>query len=163
MTEIYIRQHVIPTAYALLPAGMTSPKATAMLMAIGLQESRFTHRRQISGPARGFFQFERAGIAGVLKHRATAADAHVACSVLCYPATVDACHAAVEHNDVLAAVFARLLLWTVPASLPDRDDPDSGWEQYLEGWRPGRPHRQTWNGFYAAGWAMKATEGERRA
>ena len=28
-----------------------------MLLAIGLQESRFVHRRQIGGPACGFWQF----------------------------------------------------------------------------------------------------------
>ena len=43
-----------------------------MLLAIGLQESRLTHRRQIGGPARGLWQFERGGgVAGVLRHAAS--------------------------------------------------------------------------------------------
>ncbi|MCV6902125.1 MAG: hypothetical protein NTT76_05400, partial [Achromobacter xylosoxidans] len=49
----------ISPALALLPAGMDTQAAHVMLLAIGLQESRFTHRQQIGGPARGFWQFEK--------------------------------------------------------------------------------------------------------
>ena len=48
---------ILDPAAKLLP-GMDSAKARVMLLAIGLQESRFEHRRQIGGPARGFWQFE---------------------------------------------------------------------------------------------------------
>ena len=44
-------------ALALLPSAMDTPQAHCMLLAIGLQESRFVHRRQIGGPACGFWQF----------------------------------------------------------------------------------------------------------
>ena len=62
-----------PAVYAetmqLLPAKMDSPQARAMLKAIALQESRFEHRKQIGGPARGFWQFEQGGgVRGVLNH-----------------------------------------------------------------------------------------------
>ena len=43
-----------------------------MLVTIAGQESAWTHRRQINGPARGFWQFERGGgVAGVIAHPAS--------------------------------------------------------------------------------------------
>jgi hypothetical protein len=60
----------------------------------------------------------------------------------------------VEHNDVLATVFARLLLWTVPARLPKRGDYDSSWWQYMNGWRAGKPHREAWNAHYDLAWSL---------
>jgi hypothetical protein len=50
---------IFDDAAKLLPF-MDSPKARVLSAAIGHQESRFIHRRQINGPARGFWQFERA-------------------------------------------------------------------------------------------------------
>lgn len=141
---------VLPVAYALLPPEMGSRTASAMLLAIGLQESAFRHRRQISGPARGFWQFERGGVEGVLTHRASRDHATRVLEVLCYRgADVAAVHAALEHNDVLACVFARLLLWTLPGALPKDEHAEAdGWKQYLSAWRPGKPHRETWAGNY---------------
>jgi hypothetical protein len=75
-----ILHYTLPAAAELLPpAMMKSPRAWAMLLAIGLQESKFLHRRQVVdakkhtfGPARGFWQFERGGgTAGVLQHTKT--------------------------------------------------------------------------------------------
>ena len=40
-----IIEYAINPAMALLPPKMTSDKATVMLLAIGLQESRLTHRK----------------------------------------------------------------------------------------------------------------------
>jgi hypothetical protein len=51
-------------------------------------------------------------------------------------------------------VFARLLLFTLPAPLPLQSDPDEGWRQYLDAWRPGTPHLATWTANYAAAWAV---------
>ncbi len=152
MTLTYISQSVLTAAYWLLPAEMSSDEATAYLLAIGLQESGFTHRRQVSGPARGFWQFERAGIAGILSHPTTRPHIERCLADLCYQPTVDACHAGVEHNDVLAAVFARLLLWTLPDELPRDDESEMAWQQYLRAWRPGRPHYSRWASNYSAAW-----------
>lgn len=149
----YIKDIAIPAALKLLPANMDSPEARAMLIAIGLQESRFVHRRQIGGPARGFWQFEQGGgVRGVLNHPASRP---AICSVLLlldYDMTPEASYEAIEHNDVLAVCFARLLLWTLPEALPRRDDPEEAWAQYIEAWRPGRPHRATWDAFYQQAW-----------
>lgn len=143
----------INPAMALLPSRMDSVQARAMLLAIGLQESEFQYRRQLNGPARGYFQFERlGGVQGVMKHHATSAIAAEVTRRLDYPFQVDVLYDAIENNDVLATCFARLLLWTIPAPLPEELEDDIGWEQYLSGWRPGRPHPNRWPSRYAAAW-----------
>lgn len=151
-------QHVVdwtlPDALSLLPERMDSPEARVMLIAIGLQESRFTHRRQVRGPAHGFWQFEqgnsksRAGVWGVLAHHATAGHVLDVCAALCYPTDADTIYQALPDNDTLAACFARLLLWTHPRALPALGDAEGAWGYYLDTWRPGKPHRGTWNAFH---------------
>lgn len=150
-----VQDHILPAAYSLLPPAMNSPAATAMLLAIGLQESKFQHRRQVGGPARGFWQFEEGGgVAGVLRHAATAQIAQQVLRELRYPhaVTPSAVYALLADNDVLAAVFARLLLWTVPGRLPTEHQAPAGWRQYLDGWRPGKPHPETWAAYYTSAW-----------
>ncbi|CCH04686.1 phage-related hypothetical protein [Achromobacter xylosoxidans NH44784-1996] len=154
MTLNSIVSDAINPALALLPATMDTPAARVMLLAIGLQESRFTHRRQIGGPARGFWQFEkgtrasRGGVWGVYLHPSSKDRLAALCkarSVSCDP---DAIYAALEYDDVLAAGVARLLLWTDPKALPAIGDADAGWALYLRTWRPGKPHPQTWPDLY---------------
>lgn len=156
MTPDYLHQRVLPAAYALLPSQMQSPNASAMLLTIALQESRCCHRRQISGPARGFWQFEITGVRGVLAHKATKAPLANALDALSYPVTDDATvpYVAIEHNDVLAAVCARLLLWTLPDALPPSTEPAEGYELYIKAWRPGKPHPETWAEYYRQAWEI---------
>ncbi len=144
-----ITETAITPALALLPATMDTPAARVMLLAIGLQEGRFMHRRQIGGPARGFWQFEkgtrasRGGVWGVSRdHLATL------CKARSVAGDPDAIYAALEYDDVLAAGVARLLLWTDPKALPPVGDADAGWALYLRTWRPGKPHPQTWPDLY---------------
>ena len=154
----YVQRSVFPAAYGLLPGPMASPAASAMLLAIGLQESRFVHRRQVHGPARGFWQFELGGVNGVLLHGASRDHAAAAMDILRYRRMDSSpAHAALEHNDVLAAIFARLLLWTLPEALTGPQDADRAWGQYLDAWRPGKPHRQTWDAFYTRAWNRVTT------
>ena len=103
MTPDYLRAHVLPAAYAVLPKAMQSPAATAMLIAIALQESKCCHRRQLGGPARGLWQFELGGLRGVLSHKASKPHLANALEALSYPVTDDATvpYVAIEHNDVL--------------------------------------------------------------
>ena len=162
-----IPEHVktaINEALGLLPSTMDSVQARVMLFAIGLQESRFTDRVQRPrkpggkpGPARGFWQFEegteksRAGVTGVMLHAATAKHAERICELRGVPFEAHAIWAQLEHDDVLAACFARLLLWTDPKPLPALSDTWGAWALYVERtWRPGSPHRSTWAGFHAA-------------
>ena len=68
---------VIGPALSRLPARMDSLAVRVLLLAIGLQESRMTYRRQLGGPARGLWQAERGtpetrgGVTGVLLHPAS--------------------------------------------------------------------------------------------
>lgn len=149
-----ITTQAIEPALSLLPARMDSSRARAMLLAIGLQESRFEYRRQMnSGPAKGFWQFERGGgVKGCLNHPASAPHLRTLCDARGVEFSAQAVWDAIEHDEVLAAGLARLLLWTDPRSLPDPDDVDGSWDLYLRTWRPGKPHFRTWAGFYMQAW-----------
>ena len=69
-----ILRTAINPALGMLPAKMDTDAARVMLLAIGLQESRFEHRRQMgNGPARGFWQFEKGGgVKGCVQHPSSA-------------------------------------------------------------------------------------------
>ena len=92
---------------ALLPTKLDSPEAKAMLIAIAMQESRWDERRQIHGPARGFWQFEFGGIRGVLNHKASQPLIWHVLDRLDYDHAPDTSYTAIEHNDVLAFAYAR--------------------------------------------------------
>lgn len=155
----------IDTALSWLPARMDSPAARVLLVAIGMQESRFRHRYQIvagqpgaKGPARGFWQFERGGgVQGVLSHPASFWWARGVCSVRKVSPESQPVWEALERDDVLAAAFARLLMWTDTRPLPAVGDARGAWEMYLRVWRPGKPHERTWQDCYDA--AMLAVVG----
>jgi hypothetical protein len=158
MTPAYAAKHILPAALALLPPRMDTPEARAMLIAIGLQESKFQHRRQVQGPARGYWQFEQGGgVAGVVTHPASNGYALAACDMLDYSPVVSVVYPALADNDILACAFARLLLWTLPGALPTITQPDKGWAQYIAAWRPGRPHVETWIGCWARAWGVVQT------
>lgn len=158
--------NAIEPALRLLPERMSAPtsreRLLVQLLANGLQESRFKFRYQVvqgkpgaKGPARGFWMFEkgtdktRGGVTGVLLHSATREPAKALCRARGVPATAEVVWQAVEDDDVLAAGFARLLLWTDPFPLPNLGEAQEAWELYLRTWRPGQPHRHTWDGLYA--------------
>lgn len=142
-----IEQNAIDPALALLPDRMDTPDARVMIRAICLQESRMEHRVQVlngggRGPARGLAQFERGGgVKGVLTHRSSAQLAQQVCKVRGVNPDPRTVWAALEFDDVLAMAFARLLLWTDAAPIPDEEE--EGWEVYLRTWRPGAYARGT--------------------
>ena len=155
-----VADHLLATAYALLPSPMRSSAASALLLAIGLQESGFRARRQRdSGPARSFWMFERAGLDGLQRHPRAVAPLEGALTVLRYPPRLPTVEllAAIEHNDLLAVVCARCLLWTALEPLPGPTDQEAAWRQYLALWRPGRPRGASWGGFYADAWRRVAS------
>lgn len=152
-----ILRTAINPALGMLPVKMDTDAARVELLAIGLQESRLKFRAQKTsdpyrkGPARGLWQFERGGgVIGVMTHRATKDLAEAVCKARGVPFDSSLIHARLEFDDILAAAFARLLLWADPKPLPGVDaSVDSAWECYLRNWRPGRPHRETWDEFHA--------------
>ena len=142
MTPREARNGPVAEALLLLPAKMTSPQAELMLLAVGLQESELKHRRQHgNGPARSLWQAEQGGgmVAGLLGfHNQDVQDlARGLCAVRGVPAQPRAVWEAIEHDDVLAAGLARLLLFTDPARLPGLGDEEGAWQLYLRTWRPG--------------------------
>lgn len=159
-----ILRHAVEPAFRILPPPLDSPQARVMLLAIGLQESRFMHRFQkvvghpyVKGPARGFWQFElgseasRGGVWGVCLHDASRFWVWHLCGKRGVPFRPDAIHQAIETDDVLAAGLARLLLFTDRRPLPAANAPhEEAWQYYLHNWRPGKPHRHTWDEFHSA-------------
>lgn len=143
--------------------------ARLLLLTIGLQESRFTTRRQLitkvvdgrkvlvpEGPAIGFWQFElgneksKGGVWGVLNHFRVGPIAKQFCRQIGIAADPKTVWLAMETNDVLAAGFARLLLLADAQALPKVGDVEGAWKCYAERtWRPGKPHRETWDDFYS--------------
>lgn len=151
-----IRAAAIAPALALLPEKMASPAAEILLLSIGLQESALRYRHQIGGPAHGYWMFEQGGVRGVLLHPVSRPHALAICEARGVDPSAAAAYAALEHDDVLAAAIARLLLWTDPAPLPAVGEVGAAWDLYLRTWRPGKPHRARWDGCYAQ--AMDALE-----
>lgn len=141
----YIAKIVIPAAYEMLPFKMRDPESKAMLLAIGLQESRFEHRRQVGGPALSFWQAESGGgFRGILTHPATREVARELLQRMAYGEPDESDFRALEDNDILAACGARLLLWSHPDKLPGPGEQDRAWQYYLATWRPGKPKPDTW-------------------
>lgn len=147
----------VEPALRLLPGAMDSPEARVMLLAIGLQESRLTARRQLvgspprpTGPATGLWQFEQGGgVRGVLEHPASRYWMRQVCEAREVKPVASVVWRALQHDDILAAAAARLLLFTDPRRLPAIGDEAAAWQCYMRVWRPGKPHRSTWGALYA--------------
>lgn len=163
--ELLLKTAIIP-ALSLLDPKLDTPEARAMLIAIALQETGLRARRQMleardhwweskPGKGHGFWQFERDGATrGVMvRHAAASAIVLPVIDALLYPRDPYAVHEALIHNDVLACVLARALLYSVPDALPGPNDPEKGWVQYVSAWRPGKPHVEPWANNYRTAWA----------
>ncbi len=160
--------HIIDQALAMLPGAMDTPEARVLLLAIGLQESLLFHRRQLVGkpprpvgPAKGLWQFELGGgCAGVVRHAASRYWMARVCHERGCAFDPRSLWDALEHDDVLAATAARLLLFTDPQRLPAFGDEEGAWQLYLRVWRPGawargtpserQSLRRKWADYYAA-------------
>lgn len=143
-----LHQQIINPALELLGPQFSDPRATVMLLAIAQQESGIRHRiQQPNGPARSYWQFERAGgVRGIMWHGASTAHLRRVSLLLDYKFDEKVLHLAMTDNDLLAACMARLLLYTLPHALPTTAA--GGWDQYIDAWRPGKPHRHTWGAYY---------------
>lgn len=137
MTPQTCNEQVLTPALALLPSQMDSADARRMLLTIMLQESGLAHRRQMgNGPARGLAQFEQGGgVAGVLRRPISKQHAERICDLRHVVSAPRSVWVALEHDDILAACFARLLLWTDPKPMPTTEQ--DGFDCYLRTWRPG--------------------------
>lgn len=154
LLDTIIRTAINP-ALALLPPHMDTPAARVEMLAIGLQESGFMNRYQLEphhmkGPARGFWEMERGGgVHGVMSHPASQDQAERVCIARAVPFDSVLIHARLETDDILAAAFARLLLWTDRDPLPGVDCAhEDAWRYYVSNWRPGHPRRETWDAYH---------------
>ncbi len=156
----FARDKIVRQTYReVLPGKFDSPEATVLLLAIGLQESRFQHREQVGGPARSFWQFERGGgVIGVLTHPATGRHAQAACILRSTAPTKEAVYARMLDDDLLGCAFARLLLYSDPHPLPALGHADAAWDYYQRNWRPGKPHPQSWSGLYSQALAAASAQ-----
>lgn len=159
-----ILQNAILPALALLGAKYDTMGARLMLLAIVLQESGGTTRDQADaghmlGPALGLAQFEVNGVAAVLRHPSVAQAARALCQRRGVIASPSAAWAAMLTDDVLALGFARLLLYTDRAPLPEPGAVRVAWDYYQRNWRPGRPRPSDWPTNYARAYALMQGEG----
>ena len=150
-----IVQSALNPALALLPPKMDSREARVIVLAIGLQESGFTSHVQVlaggkRGPAHGYLQFEKAGVAGVMNHPASRLWMVDLCKARNCAFTPEAVWTQIETDDVLAMGLGRLLLWTDPKPLPGILDTDGAWALYLRTWCPGKPRPKDWPAHHAA-------------
>lgn len=166
----HIHQWVISAAFSLLPGQMNSREARAMMLAIGFHESAFQARVQGGsvrnghvvrgdGPARGFFQFERGGgTAEILTSPDTKDIAIPICRMFLYEPTPAVVHPVLADNDVLAAVFCRLLLWRDTRPMPSPIESEKGYDIYRRNWRPNPDaaarHANAWTENFARAWAI---------
>lgn len=127
--------------------------ARRFLLTIALQESALKHRRQVTsggqelGPASSFWQFEKnGGCRGVLDHPATSEKMRTICADFNVEPTPLGLWEAMRYHDVVAAAAARLLVYTLPSKLPATAP--EGWAQYIQAWRPGKPHMNTWASYW---------------
>lgn len=142
----FLSDVIVPALAILAELGGPAPSAAAerFMLAIALTESgpQLNARYQgspnpTSGPAKGWWQFEQNGSLGVLTHRASATLAIAACEACRVVTHAAPATRALEGHDMLAAMFARLLILTEPRALPG--NAKEGYEQYLNLWRPGKP------------------------
>lgn len=145
----------IAPALALLGKPMDGPEARCIVLAIGLQESEFVHRRQLAGgPARSFWGFElgtaesHGGVTGVYMHHSSHEPLRLLCHERDVPFEPRPIYNAIENDDVLAAGVARLLLLTDPLPLPKVGEEKDAWLYYKRNWNPGRPRPKAWPGNY---------------
>jgi len=136
---------VIFPALELLPPKLTSEPALVQVLANGYQESKLKERYQLGGPARGLWQFELGGgVKGVMWHPSTHDMAQIVCSARQVAFDQQTIYHRLAEDDILAAAFARLLIYADPQPLPAVNDEKGSWECYLRTWRPGKPRPDDW-------------------
>ncbi|MGH8710125.1 MAG: hypothetical protein ACREVA_02220 [Burkholderiales bacterium] len=132
----YVAYQAIPSGLSLLPRLMNTSEARVMLLAIGLQESRFEHR--VQAETKSYWQFTLKEVHKIVKHSPSTTElVKDAVELLGYTFDVSTIYNKIEDNDTLAVVVARLLLYKSKRKLPVARDAVEGGKQYVELWQPG--------------------------
>lgn len=153
----YIRDIVMPAAFQMLPYKMATRPALAFVLAAGYQESNLEHRKQIGGPALGFWGFEPGqdkAWDGLLSRGDTGETLRIILKYMSYSEDTKA--DVLRHQDILAAVAARLLIWTHASPLPKEHEIEGGYRQYDWLWRPGEKRHEDWRESWKMGWKLAA-------
>lgn len=111
---------------------------SVLLLAIAIQESGLTHRRQIGGPARSWWQIEPPTCADCLDRCPPVLG--FARELGLYPNIENA----LELSDLFACAVAAGILRLTPGRLPDVGDEAGAWKYYIKAWRPGKPRPERW-------------------
>lgn len=130
-----------------------SAHAARFMLAIALQESNLSARRQVvasgaeAGPAASFWQGEiTGGMCLTLQHSKTGSIMRAICEAYNVKPTAAGLWEAMRYQDIVAACAARLLIYTLPGALPQTQD--EAWAQYLSAWRPGKPKPDKWSTYW---------------
>src|SRR3954447_12570847 len=157
MTPIQVLTQVIHPTLEWMGPPFDSAPAALFLLTVQQQEDKLCTRCQAqNGPARGLWQFEPTGTYDVLINSFTAHHAEQVLNKLDVTARspLHICNS-FQFNDRLACAFARLLLWSHPKPLPPWGQMGEAWSQYVQLWRPGKPHPLEWpHNYQAASTAM---------
>lgn len=151
----HLLRHVVRPALTILSEladkPMGGPEVECLMLAIALQESDAAARAQHGGPARSYWQFERrGGFYGVRNHARTKDLAAALAKALDLAGDEEMLWLAFPDNDLLAAGFARLLIYSDNAKIPALGAQDEAWQYYLRNWRPGKPGPGRWPKCYTA-------------
>ncbi|MGH8567428.1 MAG: hypothetical protein ACREXU_05265 [Gammaproteobacteria bacterium] len=147
MTPLLLRNlTVVPTLMAMGEARVRD--RAFLLIAIAIQESDLTHRRQSPrGPARSWWQIEPATAYDTIGRYRPAADMLRELRL-----DKDYILPVLEWCDPAACAIAAgivklcpLALPAIPESAPITGAREACWEYYLRAWRPGKPRRERWD------------------
>lgn len=144
-------QYLIRAALAYLPERMCTKNAIALLIATGMQESRFVYTRQINGPARGYWQFESGGgLIGIMSHVSSKDHLKNVTKRFDLPWDRTTLFKRIEEDRLFAAICARLLYFTDRMEIPAAtyENEQEAWVYYIRNWRPGKPRRSSWHRFW---------------
>lgn len=144
--------------------------AECMLAAIPHQETNYASLYQIGDDgqpieelARGFYQFELAGVSGTMNHPANDWLLPLLAKNGFVDPTPESIHWALPGSSALQIWLARSNLWwnsePLVEPIADAAHEEAAWQYYLFCWNPGQPHRSSWGPAWTN--AVKAVEAVR--
>jgi hypothetical protein len=128
-----------------------TPEGAVLLLAIAGVESDWMARTQTGAPqlGRSYFMFEQNGVIALATNKVSEPLLTKLCAAIDVPMVLPTIHEAIAWCDPLACGMARLLVRTLAPPLPALGDEQGAYDQYIEGWRPGKPDRDRWSARYA--------------
>jgi hypothetical protein len=146
--NLTILNNILTASFSLMEPRFDAPRARVQLLTTAQQESGLRYRiQQPNGPAHSWWQFEeKGGVQEVMNHAVTGPHLRKIVADLGYAWDRRSLYNLMTNNDLLAGCMARLLLYIDPRPLPTTAQ--EGWNQYLARWRPGKPHRETWDDYW---------------